>query len=243
MTSLEMRILSFAQAKKDFTVGEIRTFLASATPTTPDSTILWRLHDMVAKGSLRRVGRGRYAVPQKETFSFIPDETLRAKAVALAQAFPYAALCVWDIDLLNSFSRHQFNASFDIVEIEKVAAAPAREYLENFAPPCVAETALKHIPFEGFNRDRLTVVKPLVGESPLEHGTGVPTPSVEKIIVDLYCGGPAFFFLQGSEAMTIIDSLINRYAINASRLLRYASRRGKEEEFKSILLKFMANII
>jgi hypothetical protein len=243
MTSLEMHILSFAQAKKDFTVGEIRAYLSSVVPLIPDPTILWRLHDMVAKGSLRRLGRGRYALPQKELFSFVPGEALRAKAMALAQEFPYAAICVWDIDVLNSFSRHQFSVSFDIVEVEKVVADPAREYLENFAPPCVAETALKHIPFDGFNQNRLTVVKPLVGESPLEHGAGVPTPSVEKIIVDLYCGGPAFSFLQGSEAITIIDSLMNRYVINASRLLRYASRRGKEEELKNVLFKVMANII
>jgi len=243
MTSLEMHILSFAQAKKDFTAGEIRAYLSSVVPLIPDPTILWRLHDMVAKGSLRRLGRGRYALPQKELFSFVPGEALRAKAMALAQEFPYAAICVWDIDVLNSFSRHQFSVSFDIVEVEKVVADPAREYLENFAPPCVAETALKHIPFDGFNQNRLTVVKPLVGESPLEHGAGVPTPSVEKIIVDLYCGGPAFSFLQGSEAITIIDSLMNRYVINASRLLRYASRRGKEEELKNVLFKVMANII
>jgi len=243
MTSLEIHILSFAQAKKDFTVAEIRNHLSSVIPSVPNPTILWRLHDMVAKGSLHRVGRGRYAVPQKEMFSFVPSEALRAKAVALSQAFPHAALCVWDIDVLNSFSRHQFSVSFDIVEIEKVVADPAREYLENFAPPCVAETALKHIPFDSFNRNRLTVVKPLVGESPLEHGTGVPTPSVEKIIVDLYCGGPAFSFLQGSEAITIIDSLVNRYTINVSRLLRYASRRGKEEELKNVIFKVMANII
>ncbi|HCX95542.1 MAG: DUF6577 family protein [Rectinema sp.] len=242
MSSLESNILSFAQAKKDFTVGEIRTFIASVAPSTPDSTILWRLHDMVARGSLRRIGRGRYTVPGKEVFSFVPSDVLRGKTLALAQAFPYAALCVWDIDILNSFSRHQFSVSFDIVEIEKVAVAPAQEFLEDYAPPCVVESALKHVPYDDLSRKRLTVVKPLVGESPLERDAGIPTPSVEKIIVDLYCDGPVFSFLQGNETMTIIEALMNRYAINSSKLIRYASRRGKEEEFQKIVSKFMANI-
>ncbi len=243
MNSLEIQILSFAQAKKEFTVGELRTFLASTAPSIPNPTILWRLHDMAARGSLRRTSRGRYALSTKERFSFMPSEELRAKAFALIQAFPYAAACFWDIDLLNSFSRHQFSVSFDIVEIEKVAVVPAQEYLENYTSPCVVESALKNISFNSFNQNRLTVVKPLVGESPLEHNGGIPTPSVEKIIVDLYCGGPAFSFLQGREGMIVIDALMNRYAINASRLLRYASRRGKEEEINKILLKFMANVI
>ena len=242
MNSLEMHILSFAGAKKEFTVGEIRTYVASVAPSTPDPTILWRLHDMVARGSLRRIGRGRYTLPGKEVFSFVPSEVLRAKALALAQAFPYAALCVWDIDILNSFSRHQFSVSFDIVEIEKVAASPAQEFLEDYAPPCVVENALKHVPYDGLRRNRMTVVKQLVGESPLEHDAGIPTPSVEKIIVDLYCGGPAFSFLQGNEMMMIIETMMNRYVINFSKLIRYASRRGKEEELKRILSKFMANI-
>ena len=242
MNSLEMHILSFAAAKKAFSVGEIRTYVASVAPSTPDPTILWRLHDMVGRGSLRRIGRGRYARPGKEMFSFVPSEVLRAKALALAQAFPYAAMCVWDIDLLNSFSRHQFSVSFDIVEIEKVATSSVQEFLEDYAPPCVVENSLKHVPYDGLRRNRMTVVKQLVGESPIEHDAGIPIPSVEKIIVDLYCGDPVFSFLQGNETMMIIEAMMNRYVINSSKLIRYASRRGKKEELKKVLSKFMANI-
>jgi hypothetical protein len=198
---------------------------------------------MTAKGALQRISRGEYALPRKELFSFIPSDELRRKALALAKAFPYAGLCAWGIDILNSFTRHQFNISFDIVEIEKVAVAPAQEFLESFAPPCVMENALKHIPYNSFIQKRLTVVKTMIGESPLENNAGVPYPSLEKIIVDIYCGGPTFSFLQGNETMTIINTLINRYIINFSKLIRYASRRGKEEEFRNIMSKYTANTV
>lgn len=160
--------------------------------------------------------------------------------MALAQAFPYAKMCVWDIDILNSFTQHQFSVSFDIVEIEKVAVAPAQEYLEGYEPPCVQERVLQHITYDSFSPKRLTVVKPLVSESPLANDVGIPTPSVEKIIVDLYSSGPAFYFLQGNETMKIIEALMLRYTINTSKLIRYASRRGKKEEIQSIASKFMA---
>lgn len=240
MKPLEKQILSFARLRNTFTVQEIRALVASISPNTPDATILWRLYDMTYRGALRRIGRGKYAIPERGVFSFSPGEKLCGKARAVMKAFPYTAFCIWDIEILNSFSRHQFSTTFDIIEIEKVAVTSVQEFLEEYAPPCVLENSLQHVRYDDFNQRRYIVVKSLIGESPLEHYQDVPIPSIEKMIVDLYCGGPLFSFLQGNESLTIIETMMISYTINASTLIRYASRRGKKKEIQSIMSKFMA---
>jgi hypothetical protein len=44
-----------------------------------------------------------------------------------------------------------------------------------------------------------------------------------------------FFYLQDSESERIIENAFNLYAINRSRLFRYAGRRKVKEELSTIL--------
>ncbi len=52
--------------------------------------------------------------------------------------------------------------------------------------------------------------------------------SLEKIMVDIFCD-QEFSFLQGAELFTIYKNAFDKYTINRTKLLRYVSRKGKEE--------------
>jgi len=240
MNALETLISEYAAKKELFSVDEVRAVVGEAKPGTPDATILWRLYEMVQKGRLCRIGRGKYAKAAKERFLCSVDETLRKKAEEIARNFPYASWCVWNVAMLGSFSRHQFRASYDIVEVEKEAAGSVVEVLAGSSGPCLMEQALLNVNLASLGNDRGTVVKTLVQEAPIANNNGVAVPSLEKLIVDLYCGGPALSFLQGHESMLIIEAMLARYTVNSDTLLRYASRRGKKAELKEKLLKLSA---
>lgn len=74
----------------------------------------------------------------------------------------------------------------------------------------------------------------LVSEAPLQHISGVPMPTLEKLLVDIL-RDVDFFYLQDSESERIIENAFNLYAINRSRLFRYAGRRKVKEELSTIL--------
>jgi len=81
---------------------------------------------------------------------------------------------------------------------------------------------------------RVFIVKNLVSEAPLQHISGVPMPTLEKLLVDIL-RDVDFFYLQDSESERIIENAFNLYAINRSRLFRYAGRRKVKEELSTIL--------
>ena len=54
-------------------------------------------------------------------------------------------------------------------------------------------------------------------------------------IIDIFCNDIIFSAYQGNEMKTIYKNAFSKYAINESKLLRYANRRGKKEELKNYL--------
>ena len=77
-------------------------------------------------------------------------------------------------------------------------------------------------------------VKPLITESPVTECNGVYVPTLEKLLVDLRKDRD-FFYLQDSEGDNILRNAYALYAVNQSRLLRYAARRGVREEISELL--------
>ena len=74
----------------------------------------------------------------------------------------------------------------------------------------------------------------MVTESPLETIEKLKTPSLEKILVDIF-SNEMWESLQGYELVRIFENATNRYSINKSKLLRYATRKGKKEEIINFL--------
>ncbi|MDY4998619.1 MAG: DUF6577 family protein, partial [Bacteroidaceae bacterium] len=69
-------------------------------------------------------------------------------------------------------------------------------------------------------------------EAPLQTMEGVTVPTLEKLLVDIN-KDPDFSYLQGAEAERIMANAKALYIINATRLRRYAKRRGLKIEEKS----------
>ena len=67
------------------------------------------------------------------------------------------------------------------------------------------------------------IVKNLVSESPLQRIKEIKIPTLEKLLVDMYCD-PDFYYLQGGEYWRIMHNA-HSYAINTSKMFRYATRR------------------
>ena len=77
-------------------------------------------------------------------------------------------------------------------------------------------------------------IKPLISESPLQIIDDIPSPTIEKILVDIH-KDKDFFYLQGAESNYIFENAFNLFIINETKLLRYASRRGIREVINSQL--------
>nr|WP_127125073.1 DUF6577 family protein [Pseudoflavitalea rhizosphaerae] len=142
-----------------------------------------------------------------------------------------------DTNWLCSISDGNLLKSIIVIEAEKSSLEEVFTLLlkngvrELFLKPD-RKTILRYVA----NAERPIILKPLLGRSPLQIFDNVYMPSLEKIIVDLWCDSNVYFGIEDRLA-TFYKSIIMNYTINFSKLMTYAKRRNQENEIKEQLLR------
>ena len=214
---------------------DLLSFYKSIEPTVKKTTVNWRIYELVRSGQLQRIGRGKYILGN--AIKYFP--AISAKEIKIGnlirKEFPFINYCIWNTSILNEFSQHLSTFRFVIVEIEKEALdsvyfslkesfnstfkKPSREMVEEFIS----------------GQANSIIIKPFVSEAPLEKYKNMPTTTLEKLLVDLYCDKNLFYFLQGNELVNIYKNAFEKYTINQSKLLRYADRRQKKKQIEDFI--------
>jgi len=144
-------------------------------------------------------------------------------------------MCIWNTSSLNEFMVHQPGRFYLLIEVDKEAAHSVFFFLKEhkfsvFIEP-TEDLLEKYLPDE---RETL-IVKSLVSEAPLQTISNINAPTIEKMLVDIFCDDVIFAAQQGSEMRTIFQEALKKYTINESRMMRYADRRRKKERFLEYL--------
>lgn len=220
-----------------FSTSEIFHFFKQLNPSISSNTINWRVHDLIRKGILHRVSRGNFALGIGNYYSPIITNNLKSTYNKVKRFFPYTEICVWHTDFLKEFTHNQINFSFTIIEVERDALdsiyLKLKDNLKNvYLNPNINELKSIYTP----NIQSIILI-PLVTESPLLKINEINTITIEKLLVDLY-SDKTWENLQGYEFIRIFETAISKYTILSSKLLRYASRKGKKEEIINILQNY-----
>ena len=237
--------IQFSEIKKTFKDSEIITsadlfnFYKFSESTVKKATVNWRIFELVHRGLLQRIGKGKFVVGK--SIHYLPEISNKEIKINsfIKKEFPFIKYCIWNSSLLSEFLQHQLSFRFIVVEVEKdvlesvfhsikesfnsTFKKPAKEMLEEFIS----------------TRQNSIIINSFVSEAPIQNIKNVPTSSLEKLLVDLYCDKNLFYFLQGYELINIYKNAFDKYTINKSKLLRYADRRRKktqiDEFIKSII--------
>lgn len=195
------------------------------------STINWRIYAMIQVGVLQRVGRGKFKLGKER--NYLPDISPKMKSIysKVKKEFPYTEVCIWDTSSLNEFMIHQPFKFYYMLELEKETTESIFYFLKDsnfsvFLDPS-ADILEKYTP----DNKQIIIIKPLISEAPLISIIGIKTASIEKMLVDIFCDNIIFSAQQGSEMSTIFKTAFSKYTINLSKMLRYANRRRKKENF------------
>jgi len=214
---------------------DISVFYRAYEPDLKQTTINWRIYALAQMGILNRIGRGKFKTGEgKNYISELPNK-LKTIYSKLKKEFPYLKICIWHTSGINEFMLHQSGSSYVLVEVEKEATQSVFYFLKaaNYSVFIDATIDLldKYLPT---NKESI-IVKPLVTEAPIQNIKGINTPSLEKILVDIFCDDVIFSAQQGAEMRTIFKEAFSKYTINESRMFRYADRRRKKESFKEYI--------
>ncbi|MBK8356666.1 MAG: hypothetical protein IPL13_15230 [Saprospiraceae bacterium] len=119
VTTILEKITSYFDRYKILTRNDIEDFYYQNEPGLSQSTLNWRIHNLVKNGSLERMGRGKFMVGKNQIFVPAIKNNLKVLNNSVLSIFPFIEICVWSTSLFNEFSKHQSNVVFTMVEVEK----------------------------------------------------------------------------------------------------------------------------
>ena len=79
------------------------------------------------------------------------------------------------------------------------------------------------------------VIKAMISRAPVRELEGIEVPTLEKILVDLFCDEIVFSAFTGDELINIYAHALKRYSVDFSRLFNYARRRRRDKKLRAFM--------
>jgi hypothetical protein len=215
--------------------AELIQHLRQNQPDISPSNLNWRIHQLIQQRQLVRIGRGRYALPQKASYQPAAHPYAQEIATAIKQQFPYARFSVFHTEQLSALMQHLPGRHLLVVEVERDAIEAVFFHLQSIGKRCFLKpTALEMSNYVAFEEQPI-VLQPLLTEAPLLYADQVPMPALEKFLVDLVSEKAIYHAYQGAELRHIFAQALEAYHVVMDRLLRYARRRNRQAQVLQFL--------
>jgi hypothetical protein len=190
------------------------------------------------------------------TFEPLINERIEALNAVLSKDFPLLNTCIWTTEWLNEWTIHQSVQTYTIVEVEDSACESVFYHLRDkgFKNVFLEPDALLMERYVS-DAENPIIIQKLVGRSPLMSvmlgkiqphakskvnpltrrtslmsvkSIAVKVPTLEKILVDIYCANIVLFAYKGHEQDQIFKKVFNNYALDMKILFAYAERRKRK---------------
>ena len=245
---LEIRLLEEFKDKTSFTREELFQFYRYYEPELKEGTFGWRIYDLKKRNILKPLKRGLYVISQKPKFKPDISTDLFKITKRLTKKFNEVKYCVWETVWLNEFLQHQTNKSTFIIEVEQGFEESFFYFLKDILHKEVfVNPDEKVIDFYIAESNQPVIIKKLLTRAPLmkkvESKIEFNTPSLEKILVDLFAEKRLFYYLQGGELMHIYENTLSKHNINFTKLFSYAKRREKEHDIRMFMTNHMPDLV
>ncbi len=230
------------------TRGDLKRFFQEYEPNLNDSTFGWSIYDLKRKNIISQVKKSTYVFPRVSEYSPLVSSKAALQWKKYYKSYPEIKACIWETGWLNEFTRHQYTKNIIIIETEKYFAESVFNSMNDQTSLLVfLNPDVKTLNLYGTSESDIVVVQPMISRSPVKtihvNNNIVSVPTIEKILVDVYCNGSLLNYLGITEVESIFDSVLRESSINYSSLLNYAARRGKKEMIKQYLSENWQSLI
>ena len=228
MNASKRQILDFAKENQRVSVSFLA--LSGMKPATARQY----LSSLAKDNELVRVAQGEYALPDKQSFRYVPSEEVKKIYASLKSELPFTDFCIYDGSILFPIQHHLSINKAIYVEtnrdaVESVFARLKEQHKDVYRQP---DSAFMYDYVD--LRKQCIIVKTLVTEAPLMTVDGVRVPTLEKMLVDTQKDAD-FDYVHGAESQYMYQMAFDLYIINTQRLMRYARRRGISQDIQELL--------
>lgn len=241
---IKEKLVRYFPPGKIFSREDLYAFYRQFEPGLKASTLGGRIYELKKNNIIKSIRTGVYSLSDKFPFSPAIDHRLRRINNSLKDAFSNVNYSLWSTSWLNEFSHHQAMVNIIIVETERDSMESMFFYLKDqgfkniFLKPD-ANMMEKYISEE----KQAIIVKPMISRAPTRRIEKIQVPTLEKILVDLFCDEVTFYAYRGNELVTIFDHAFKYYTVNFSRLFNYAKRRRREKPLREFFEKHFTFVL
>lgn len=244
----ENRLIEKFKDREYFTRGEIFDFYCNFEPNLKEGTFGWRIYELKDKNIIKPLKRGIYVISSKPKYKPEITQNLLKIAKQVTEKFEEIKYCIWETAWISEFAQHQTSKSTIFIEIEKgFGESLFYELKDTLKREVFLNPDKKVIDFYIAESNQPIIIKKLLTRAPLSRQTDKKikfyTPSLEKILVDLFAEENIFYYLQGSELIHIYENAISNYTINFTKLFSYAKRREREQDIKQFMTNHMFHLV
>lgn len=194
-----------------------------------------RLQEMLDSGTIARVGRNAYCIPEKgeRIYTYQYSDLANDVADVVAESHPLLNFSISELIQINEFVNHQIAHNVVFLSVEDEVADFVFDTLKEKFPGKVLLNPNVEL-FHQYWYDNMIVIGKLITEAP--KGKQMPWHArIEKVLVDIL-NEPLWQESVGeSEMPTIYEDAFSRYVIDESCLFRYAQRRTAEKRIRKFI--------
>ncbi len=203
--------------------------------TQSDATFKAIFQKLLNEGSIIRVGRNAYCVasPDVSTYSYVYTQLAVDVANSIKDNHPYLNFSIFEMVQMNEFVNHQIAHNIIFVPVESDIGDFVFDTLKGKYPGKVLINPTTEI-FHRYWYDNMVVIERLITEAPMGNSEHWHT-GLEKMLVDIVADQLIKESFSETEYPNIFKGAFERYAIDESRLFRYAKRRGAEKKIRAII--------
>lgn len=222
---------------KAITTAEIVNDLSQIYPNVNRNTIIWNLNEMVKRGDITRIGRGKYLFSNEPCIEFMMPIFDDVKQVVdiISTQFKYVKVVLTDSKWLSDYLVQQPFATVVKIEVNAPAVDAVVNLLRKEGVRAFSMSEITDAD-KYFSETRIFVIDKIRFNNPTKkYENNVFIAKLEKVMVDVACDYEVFKQYQGWELENFYANVTEKCAVNFSTVIKYASSRGRKEQIVSLL--------
>lgn len=221
---------------RQYSHQELISELRQDNPKLSESSYHWAISGMLHSGSIVKIGYNEYTIPdgcERKPYKPVYSDISSALLTQVSEKFPLVSFTVFETALMNDFLNHLIAQNTIFLQVEKEYSIFVFRYLQSLGctdlmyKPSKADYAL-------YWKEDCIVVTDLISEAPVRESSPHEI-CLEKMLVDMFCDKLIPSTYSKAEFPEVLQKAMTDWLIEKPKMLRYARRRGKEEEIRKIL--------
>ena len=221
---------------QSYTHGTIVGWLKQVRPNLSSGGYHWAIDQLIRQGAIVRKGYDEYCKAHgtdRTVYSPAYSENAIHIMEKISAKFPYVTFTVFETSLLNRFLNHLIGNNIIFLQVEKESSIYIFRYLqEEGCPNLLYKPGVEELYL--YWASGMVIITDLISEAPLRKDQPHAI-TLEKMLVDICADKLIASTFSKAELPDVFDQALESYAIDRTRMMRYARRRNKAMDINRYL--------